>query len=81
MTDIVTRLREAESLTRNGDMDRDDIGDLLDWCADEVERLRADRDKWKELGQHVCEFHYSIIPQHIHDLFDEYNKAVRGNHV
>lgn len=37
--DIVTRLQEAERLTRNGEMDRDDIGDILDWCADEIERL------------------------------------------
>lgn len=47
--DIVTRLWEAGRLARNGQMDRDDIGDLLDWCADtidlrdaEIERLRAE---------------------------------------
>ena len=38
--DIVTRLREAEQLVRNSQMDCDDTGDLIDWCADEIERLR-----------------------------------------
>lgn len=42
--DIVTRLREVERLTRNGTMDRDDIADIIDWCADETERLRAEKD-------------------------------------
>lgn len=51
--DIVTRLREAESLTRNGEMDRDDIGDLLDWCADEIERLRAELQSYHEEDQEI----------------------------
>jgi hypothetical protein len=73
--DIVTRLR----------VNREDT--LEDWwllesvfseAADEIERLREDRDRWKALGQHICEFHYNLIPDHIHQLFDDYNKAVRG---
>lgn len=50
--DIVARLREAERLTRNGDMDRDDIGDIIDWCADEIERLRAEVSR---LMQVICD--------------------------
>ena len=66
--DIVTRLRNPADLT------------IVMWeAADEIERLRADRDRWKALGQHVCEFHYNIIPDHIHDLFNDYNEAVRGD--
>lgn len=77
--DLLTRLREAERLTRNGEMDRDDIGDVIDQCADEIERLRADLDRWKALGQHICEFHYGLIPDHIHQLFNDYNKGMRGD--
>lgn len=45
--DIVTRLREAERLVRDSQMDCDDTGDLIDWCADEIERLREQNEYLK----------------------------------
>lgn len=51
----MTRLREAERLVRNSQMDCDDTGDLLDWCADEIERLREQLDNLKAENQRLSQ--------------------------
>jgi hypothetical protein len=77
--DIVTRLNiDAAWLETCSPTIYQDIASIVREAADEIERLREDRDRWKALGQHICEFHYNLIPDHIHQLFDDYNKAVRG---
>ena len=45
--DIVTRLREGDF---NSDLD---LFCFIDEAADEIERLRADRDRWAKWGEHV----------------------------
>jgi hypothetical protein len=42
--DIVTRLREGKSIF---------LFDIMYEAADEIERLRADRDRWAKWGEHV----------------------------
>lgn len=54
--DIVTRLRDAERLTRDCAMDRDDIADLLDWCADDIEERRSEeKRKWEMITKQKTE--------------------------
>lgn len=61
--DIVTRLREAERLVRNSQMDCDDTGDLIDWCADAIEHLQAENDKASALIAKLAQLllPYSIL--------------------
>ena len=46
--DIVTRLREYEAI-----VDHPFVMSVLVESADEIERLRADRDRWAKWGEHV----------------------------
>jgi hypothetical protein len=45
MTDIVERLREN---TTNADCFNDPYPEVLEQAADEIERLRAERDMWRQ---------------------------------
>ena len=47
--DIVTRLREAEQMARNSQLDVDDVGDLINWCADTIEQLFVEINGWRGL--------------------------------
>lgn len=71
MTDnTVARLREVERLVRNSQMDCDDTGDVINWCADEIERL-------KELVEHLAS--QVLLQQKANDkAWEAYEQAVRG---
>jgi uncharacterized protein YicC (UPF0701 family) len=75
--DIVTRLREVERLVRNSQMDCDDTADLIEWCADEIERLRAERTYYEEMALHLANKNFDANEE-IHRL-EIYLKAVRGD--
>jgi len=51
--DIVTRLRDNASHLRRIGYTAD--GDEIAEAADEIERLRADRDKWRGLAERAME--------------------------
>jgi len=75
--DIVTRIREVERLVRNSQMDCDDTADLIEWCADEIERLR-DRNQhvevqwkgWIRMAERLVQYINQTGPQQFDDPFD-----------
>lgn len=69
--DIVTRLREHwedEKMLGN-----DLLAEALGFAADEIERLRADRDKWKGWAQEY------VFPDCECQMCNEINAAVNGD--
>jgi hypothetical protein len=68
--DIVTRLRErALILFQNG---ADGNAFIDEHAADEIERLRADRDRYRLLADYLCQNAPSVIvPDEISCLFPD----------
>ena len=59
--DIVTRLRKKLVMEALGDKGTYlTLGDCLD-AADEIERLRADRDRWRALAEYLCQNAPSVV--------------------
>lgn len=65
--DIVTRLRKHV----RGDYEKT-AEFLLGLAADEIERLRADRERWRALAEYLCQNAPSmIVPNEIARLFPD----------
>ena len=73
--DIVTRLRKKLVMEALGDKATYiTLGDCLD-AADEIERLRADRDLWR----HRAEEYFYTDPDCECPLCDQVREAINGN--
>jgi len=75
--DIVTRIREVERLVRNSQMDCDDTADLIEWCADEIERLRQRNDtlssqplNWVHVAQRLVQYINDTGPRQFDGVLD-----------
>lgn len=71
--DIVTRLKKAEHVGRNGSTQLNVTQLLLNRQAvAEIERLRADRDNWKDLASE----YYHLDPKCECHLCDRFREAM-----
>jgi hypothetical protein len=69
--DIVTRLRNRCTLWRGGETQR-----LMLVAADEIERLRNDRNRWRSIADSLAEA--GTHPTAHHVALEVYEEACRG---
>ena len=73
--DIVTRLREEANRLR---ADAVDIPRAFENCADEIERLRIDRDAWRKTAIEIASWEVQENPEAWATQF--YNDIVSGQY-
>ena len=77
MNDIVTRLR-SYNIGNIAHEASSHMEETLYEAADEIERLRADRDRWRALAEYLCQNAPSVVvPDEIACQFPD-PLAVRG---
>jgi hypothetical protein len=80
--DIVIRLRERQSEIESWWPDPNDVPlTLVGEAADEIERLRADRDRWRSIADSLAEAGTHPTAHHIaSEAYDEFVREINETH-